>query len=186
MRSAEPGRRALLDAGQRLLASSDLARLSVNAIVAEATMAKGSFYQHWATRHDYLVALHRAFHVQLADAVEAAVEHLSPGLDRIATGMTTYLDRCLACPATKALLVQARTDAELSTHVAACNHEFARMAISDLKALGWEPAEPIAALFVAAVAETALHELTAGHRRDDLRSAALRMAAHDPTLRVPS
>jgi hypothetical protein len=27
-------------------------------------------------------------------------------------------------------------------------------------------------------------ELTTGHRRDDLRSAALGMAAHDPTLQL--
>lgn len=182
MRSAEPGRRALLDAGHRLLAHSDLARLSVNAIVAEANMAKGSFYQHWPTRRDYLVALHRAFHDQLATAMEAAIDHVPPGLDRIAAGMTTYLDGCLTRPATKALLVQARTDAELGPHVAARNHDFARMATADLKALGWAPAEPIAALLVAAVAEIALHELTAGHRRDDLRNAALSLAAHDPKV----
>lgn len=181
MRSAEAGRRALLDAGHRLLADSDLARLSVNAIVADANMAKGSFYQHWPTRRDYLVTLHRAFHDQLANAVKAAIDQLCPGLDRIAAGMTSYLDGCLACPATKALLVQARTDAELGPHVAARNHDYARMITADLAELGWEPAEPIAALLVAAVAEIALHELASGHRRDDLRRAALGLAAHDPT-----
>ncbi len=51
VRPPEPGRNALLDAGQRLLGTSDLARISVNAIVAEAGMAKGSFYQHWPSRH---------------------------------------------------------------------------------------------------------------------------------------
>lgn len=186
MRSAEPGQRALLEAGQRLLANADLARLSVNAVVAEAYMAKGSFYQHWPGRRNYLVALHRAFHDKLANAVEVAIDDMPPGLDRIATGMTTYLDGCLACPATKALLVQARTDAELAPHVAARNHGFAQLAAADLQALGWRPAEPIAALFIAAIAEIALQELAAGHRCDDLRSAALGLAAHDPTTaRLP-
>lgn len=184
MRSAEPGRRALLDAGRRLLVSEDLARISVNAIVAEANMAKGSFYQHWPTRRDYLLALHRAFHDQLMSAVGLAIDGLPPGLDRIAAGMTSYLDECLACPATKALLVQARTDAGLGPHVAARNHDFARLAHPDLAALGWQPAETIAVLLVAAIAEIALHELAAGHRRDDLRTAALSLAAHDPATRI--
>src|SRR5437660_11616110 len=132
MRSAEPGRRSLLDAGRRLLASEDLSHLSVNAIVAEANMAKGSFYQHWPTRSDYLVALHTAFHDELTAKVQAAIDLLPPGFDRLAAGMAAYLDGCLAHPATKALLVQARTDAALSPHVAARNDSFARMAVADL------------------------------------------------------
>lgn len=179
MRSAEPGRRNLLDAGRRLLADEDLSRLSVNAIVAEANMAKGSFYQHWPTRSDYLVALHASFHDDLATKVAAAMDPLPPGLDRLAAGMAAYLDGCLAQPATKALLVQARTDAALGTQVAARNDQFAGIAATDLAALGWDPAEPVATLLVAAVAEIALHELSAGHPREDLRTAALRLAASD-------
>ena len=64
-RPPEPGRNALLDAGQRLLGTADLARISVNAIVAEAGMAKGSFYQHWPSRTEYVRALHARFHDQL-------------------------------------------------------------------------------------------------------------------------
>ncbi|WP_020499704.1 TetR/AcrR family transcriptional regulator [Sciscionella marina] len=180
MRSAESGRRSLLEAGQRLLAGEDLSRLSVNAIVAEAKMAKGSFYQHWSTRTDYLVALHMAFHDQLTAAADAAIEALPAGLDRLAAGMTAYLDGCLNHPATKALLVQARTDAALGPHIAARNDQFARIAVADLEALGWHRAGPVATLFVAAVAEIALHELGTGQPHHDLRTAALRLAAHDP------
>ncbi len=78
-RPPEPGRNALLDAGQRLLGTSDLARISVNAIVTEAGMAKGSFYQHWPSRSDYVRALHTGFHDQLVESIDAAMAGLPPG-----------------------------------------------------------------------------------------------------------
>ena len=118
MRSPEPGRNALLDAGQRLLGTADLARISVNSIVAEAGMAKGSFYQHWPSRSEYVRALHVRFHDQLEEAIAEAVADLPRGGDRLEAGMNAYLDGCLAEPATKALLVQSRTEAGLSDLVA--------------------------------------------------------------------
>jgi AcrR family transcriptional regulator len=179
VRPPEPGRNALLDAGQRLLGTSDLARISVNAIVAEARMAKGSFYQHWPSRAEYVRALHARFHDELEESITAAMADLPPGRDRLATGMNTYLDGCLAQPATKALLVQSRTEAGLSDLVAARNETAAALVLPDLVALGWSPPEPIAALLVAAVAEIALLELAAGKRDNELRNGLLRLATGD-------
>lgn len=179
MRSPEPGRNALLDAGRRLLGTSDLARISVNAIVAEAGMAKGSFYQHWASRADYVRALHVRFHDQLTDAIVAAMSGLPPGRERLEAGMTAYLDGCLADPATKALLVQSRTEAGLSDLVAERNESSARLVLADLAALGWSRAEPIAALLVAATAEIALLELAGGGRNEELRRGLVRLATGD-------
>jgi AcrR family transcriptional regulator len=176
VRPPEPGRNALLDAGQRLLGAADLARISVNAIVAEAGMAKGSFYQHWPSRAEYVRALHARFHDELEESIAAAMAGLPPGGERLETGMNTYLDGCLAEPATKALLVQSRTEAGLSDLVAARNEGAATLVLPDLAALGWRPPEPIAALLVAAVAEIALVELAAGKRDKDLRRGLLRLA----------
>jgi len=181
MRSPEPGRNALLDAGQRLLSTADLAKMSVNSIVAEAGMAKGSFYQHWPSRVEYVRALHARFHDQLADSIDTAMVGLPPGHDRLELGMNTYLDGCLAEPATKALLVQSRTEAGLGDLVAARNGNAASLITPDLLALGWTPPEPIAALLVAAVAEIALVELDAGHRDNALRRGLLRLATRTPT-----
>ncbi|MGA7052838.1 MAG: helix-turn-helix domain-containing protein [Mycobacterium sp.] len=181
MRSPEPGRNALLDAGQRLLSTEDLARVSVNAIVAEAGMAKGSFYQHWRGRADYVRALHVRFHDQLVESIETAIAEIPPGHQRLERGMNTYLDGCLAEPATKALLVQSRTEAGLSDLVAARNDSAAALIMPDLVVLGWTPPEPIAALLVAAVAEIALVELDAGHRDKALRGGLLRLATRTPT-----
>lgn len=177
MRSPEPGRNALLDAGQRLLGTADLARISVNSIVAEAGMAKGSFYQHWPSRAEYVRALHARFHDQLEESIAAAMADLPPGRDRLEAGMNTYLDGCLADPATKALLVQSRTEAGLSDLVAARNESAATLIAPDLAALGWTPPEPIAVLLVAAVAEIALIELASGKPDKQLRRALLRLAA---------
>ncbi|ATL68389.1 TetR/AcrR family transcriptional regulator [Nocardia terpenica] len=176
MRSAEPGRRALLEAGHALLAAEDLSRLSVNAIAAQANMAKGSFYQHWRSRGDYIVALHRAFHDDLTAAVTTAIADLPPGAHRLTVAIDAYLDGCLSATATKALLVQARTEAGLGDEVAARNREAATILTDDLAAIGWQQPEPLATLLVAAIAETALIELTAGAPRRDLRDAVLRLA----------
>lgn len=176
MRPAEPGRNALLDAGQRLLGSADLARISVNAIVAEAGMAKGSFYQHWPSRSEYLRALHARFHDDLQQSITTAMGDLPPGRDRLEAGMNAYLDGCLADPATKALLVQSRTEAGLSDLVAARNQGSATLILPDLTALGWAPPEPVAVLLVAAVAEIALIELAGGKRDKQLRRGLLRLA----------
>jgi AcrR family transcriptional regulator len=179
MRPPEPGRNALLDAGQRLLGTADLARISVNAIVAEAGMAKGSFYQHWPSRAEYVRTLHARFHDELTESIVTAMGELPPGRDRLEAGMVAYLDGCLAEPATKALLVQSRTEAGLSDLVAARNESAAALILPDLAALGWAPAEPIAALLVAAVAEIALVELALGKRDNQLRHALLRLASAD-------
>ena len=181
MRPPEPGRNALLAAGQRLLGTADLARISVNAIVAEAGMAKGSFYQHWPSRAEYVRALHVRFHDELAESIATAMADLPPGRDRLEAGMNAYLDGCLADPATKALLVQSRTEAGLSDLVAARNDSSANLVLPDLVALGWAPPDPIAALLVAAVAEIALVELAAGKRDKKLRRALLRLATRTPT-----
>ncbi|GAB7144547.1 TetR/AcrR family transcriptional regulator [Mycobacterium riyadhense] len=179
MRPPEPGRNALLDAGQRLLGTADLARVSVNSIVAEAGMAKGSFYQHWPSRAEYVRALHARFHDQLAEAIATAMDGLPPGRDRLEAGMNAYLDGCLADPATKALLVQSRTEAGLSDMVAARNEGSAALMQPDLVALGWARPEPIANLLVAAIAEIALLELAAGKRDNELRGGLLRLATAD-------
>jgi len=142
-------------------------------------MAKGSFYQHWPSRAEYVRALHARFHDELEESIAAAMADLPPGRNRLAAGMNTYLDGCLAQPATKALLVQSRTEAGLSDLVAARNESAAALVLPDLVALGWSPPEPIAALLVAAVAEIALLELAAGKRDNQLRNGLLRLATGD-------
>lgn len=184
-RPAEPGRRALLDAGVQVLTTTGLHELSVNSIVAAAGMAKGSFYQHWPSRTDYLRDLHTRFHDQLAGAVRTAASTEEPGAGRLWRMLVAYLDGCLTQRATKALLVEARTQAGLGDLVATSGRAFAALIEDDLTTLGWPHPQPIATLLIAAAAEVALHELHAGTELPAMRHAAVALATHDPSVDGP-
>ncbi|MFC6016792.1 TetR/AcrR family transcriptional regulator [Plantactinospora solaniradicis] len=184
-RPAEPGRRALLDAGTALLgdpAGPSLAGMSVNAVVATAGMSKGAFYQHWPDRTAYLVALHRRFHDELQTLVTAAIRDLDPGLPRLTAALTAYLDGCLAAPQARALLFQARHDNALTAEVAARNAAFAAMVEPDLTAIGWQPPDPAASLLIAMAVHIAAVENTIGAPRRDLRETAAAFLRHGPDV----
>lgn len=173
-RPAEPGRTALLDAGRRLLGAAEgptITRLSVNAVVAEAAMSKGAFFQHFPTRHDYVLALHAAFHAPLTEAFHDLMVAQPPGRDRLATAIGHYLDYCRDHAEAKALLFSARADRDLSEVVATANEHFATMMEPDLAAIGWTAPHDIAVLATAAVAEVALTEARCGAHSPELRSA---------------
>src|ERR1700753_3739588 len=85
-------REALIDAGLRLAERTGLAGLSVNLIVQEAGVAKGTFFHHFGDRASYLLALHREFHERLTTRIEAAIDGVPPGGRRLTAVATTYLD----------------------------------------------------------------------------------------------
>lgn len=182
-RPAEPGRRALLNAGAALLgdpAGPSLAGMSVNAVVARAGMSKGAFYQHWKDRSAYLIALHRRFHDELQAAVVDAVRDVGPGLPRLTTGFIAYLDGCLASPEARALLFQARHDTALTAEVEARNAAFTAIAEPDLIALGWKPPGPAASLLIAMAVHIAAIENTMRAPRPDLRETAAAFLRRGP------
>jgi AcrR family transcriptional regulator len=175
-RPAEPGQRALLNAGATLLGEPGgptLSDISVNAVVAAAGMSKGAFYQHWSGRSSYLVTLHRRFHDELQRAVTAAIDGRPPGLARLAAGFSAYLDGCLAAPQARALLIQARSDPALTAEAAARSAAFASIAEADLAVLGWVPPRPAAELLIATGVHIASVENAAGSIRPDLRETAI-------------
>lgn len=183
-RPAGPGRTALLDAGRRLLSGDEattLASMSVNAVVAEAAMSKGAFFQHFPTRRDYVLELHRSFHDRLAEAIAASVQGMEPGVERLVRGLTCYLDSCLEQATTKALLFQARADVDLAGEVAARNARFAGLAVADLAVIGWGDPARVARLLVAATAEVALVEAERGRRDLRLRRALVDLVGGRPT-----
>src|ERR1700758_5375850 len=103
-------RQALLDVGLRLAESTGLSRLSVNLIVAEAGVAKGTFFHHFGDRASYLLALHREFHDRLGAQVQAAIDGVPPGGKRLTAVAHTYLDGCLRDRGVRALLLEARAE----------------------------------------------------------------------------
>jgi AcrR family transcriptional regulator len=168
-------RQQLVDAGVAVAERDGLAGLSVNAVVAEAGLAKGTFYVHFSDRDAFIDALHLQFYARVGEAVTHAVEHLAPGPLRLARGIDAYLDACLADRAIKALLLETRSDANLTTTIAERERLFARLAAPSLAAMGWREPEIAARLFVAMTSEAALAELEAGRRVPAIRRTLERL-----------
>lgn len=167
-------RDALLDAGVAVADAYGLAGLSVNRVVAEAGVAKGTFYVHFEDRDAFVDALHERFHARVQEAVEAASAGVPPGAERIVRGAEAYLDVCLVDRAVKALALEARTDPSLVSSMAARHDRAAAAAVPSFKAMGWPDARAAAQLLAAMTAEIAIRELDAGRRLPSARRALRR------------
>ncbi len=157
-------RGALLDAGVKVAAAHGLAGLSVNRVVAEAGVAKGTFYVHFNDRAAFVDALHARFHARVEEAVVAATQGLPPGEERIVRGAEAYLDACLQDRAVKALALEARSDPSLAATMSARQERFALSSVPSLKAMGWPDATAASHLLAAMTAEVAIRELDARRR----------------------
>jgi TetR/AcrR family transcriptional repressor of nem operon len=154
----------LLTAGVVVAEQAGLAGLSVNRVVAEAGVAKGTFYVHFADREAFVDALHERFHARVEEAVSVATSGVPAGAERIWRGAEAYLDMCLTNRAIKALALEARTDTALTASMSARHERFAASAIPSIKAMGWPDAAAAAQLLAAMTSEIAIRELEAGRR----------------------
>ncbi|WP_280256861.1 TetR/AcrR family transcriptional regulator [Nocardia abscessus] len=172
---ADPGRTALLIAGTVVAEREGLHRLSINAVVEEAGMAKGTFYHHFVNRRSYVIALHRRFFDALSQSVAAALDGIPPGIERIGPSLDAFLDACLDARGTEAFMVQARTDPDLREEIRHRHELFIAVGRPDMVAAGWPDPDAASRLKVALVGEICLAELTSRRPRPDLRVAAVRM-----------
>jgi AcrR family transcriptional regulator len=157
-------RETLLDAGVAVAEAHGLSGLSVNRVVAEAGVAKGTFYVHFDDRTAFVDALHARFHDRVEREVAAAIAGLPPGPDRLVRGVEAYLDTCLSDRAVKALALEARSDPELASTMSARHERFAASAVPSFRAMDWPDATAASHLFAAMSAEIAIRELEAGRR----------------------
>lgn len=141
-----------------------LAGLSVNRVVAQAGVAKGTFYIHFDDRDAFVDALHERFHDDVDLAVATAVKDAPPGAERIAIAVEAYLDVCIENRAVKALALEARSDPALSASMAARHERFAAGAVPSFRAMGWPDARAASQLLAAMTAEIAVRELDAGRK----------------------
>jgi AcrR family transcriptional regulator len=163
-RDAAGTREALLDAGVAVAAREGLAGLSVNRVVGEAGVAKGTFYVHFADREAFVDALHARFHERVQEAAARATATTELGAERIWRGAEAYLDVCLAERAIKALALEARSEGALTPAMAARIERFTASAVPSFRAMGWPDATAAAQLFAAMTSEIAIRELDAGRR----------------------
>lgn len=84
-------RRALMDAAERLFAEQSPEGVTIDDIVGEAKVAKGTFYNHFADRD----ALVRAILVGIRSRAEAAVDAVNAGVEdpahRTVRGVCAYI-----------------------------------------------------------------------------------------------
>lgn len=168
--AARRTRSDLLDAGLRLAERVGLPQMSVNLIVAEAGVAKGSFFHHFGDRASYLRALYQTFHNRLLPTESRAAE-TPPGRDRLWHSTLTYLDACRGQPGVRALLLEARAEPAVSAEIRTRNDTLARLAEADFAAMSFPQPLDSARLWIGMVAEAALLEFDSGTTRPDTRAA---------------
>ena len=164
-------RQALVDAGLRLAERTGLTGLSVNLIVEDAGVAKGTFFHHFGDRASYLLALHREFHDRLTAQTLAAIDGMAPGRQRLIVGADAYLDGCLRDRGVRALLLEARAEPAVRAEIGHRNSANAELCRSDFKALGRRHPYESAQLWVGMAAEAALIEHAAKKKLPAVRSA---------------
>lgn len=167
----------MLEAGLRLADTTGIAGMSVNRVVTEAGVAKGSFFHHFGDRTGYLLALHRTFHDRILSDALRSVTTLAPGPQRLLVGAIAYLDACLKSRGVRALLLEARAIPEIADEIRARNEQVARLCEPSFVAMGWPHPLESARLWTGTVAEAALLEFDAHGPRPTLREA-LRNYAH--------
>ncbi|MBO0883675.1 MAG: TetR/AcrR family transcriptional regulator [Mycobacterium sp.] len=164
-------REALIEAGLRLAEHTGLTALSVNLIVQDAGVAKGTFFHHFGDRASYLLALHREFHDRLADQMKAAIVGLPPGRKRLMISTNAGLDGCLRDRGVRALLLEARAEPAVTEEIKHRNHINAELCRPDFAALNRPHPYQSAQLWVGMVAEAALIEHQAGAALPAIRKA---------------
>ena len=156
--AAERTREALLDAGYRLADRMGLAAMSVNFIVEEAGVSKGTFFHHFPDRTSYLLALHREFHDRINSELSSFTE-LAPGRERLEQISEGYLAACSRDRGVRALLLEARAVPAIVDAVRKNNTTIAELVEEDFRAMGWRQPLSSARLWLGLVVEAALIEL---------------------------
>ena len=174
MAGALQTREALLDAGAALAEEHGLAGVSVNMVVAQAGVAKGTFYVHFKDRAAFVDAMHARFHARVQVAVDQAVAGLPPGARRLFRAAEAYLDVSLANRGVKALSLEARSDPTVQGSMADRRDRLAAAGVADLRAMGWDDAEAAAQLLAAMTREISVLEFDAGRRLPASRRALMR------------
>jgi AcrR family transcriptional regulator len=82
-------RSALIAAGFELLAVKPIDAIPIDEVVAQAGVAKGSFFNHFADKHAFAAAIAAEVRLELEDQVARANGGVSDPVERIANGMRT-------------------------------------------------------------------------------------------------
>ncbi len=107
---------ALLDAGAELLAERPIDAIPVNDIVERAGVAKGSFFNHFASKDDFADQIVTRIRSRVEARIEAANQGESDPCLRLARGIAAYVDFALAQPRDARILLRAQPQGSEPSH----------------------------------------------------------------------
>jgi AcrR family transcriptional regulator len=99
-------RTELLESARALIAEHGVAGLRVNDITERSDVALGSFYSHFETKDDIVVAVIAETITSLADAIGDLGEHLADPAEAMSVGVRKMIDLCHTDPELARLLVK--------------------------------------------------------------------------------
>lgn len=95
VRQAEATRQLLIDVARRRFTEQGFRATSVEDIVSDAGVARGSLYHHFASKEELFGAVYDEVLSELVAEVVGAASAAADPWDRVAAGLDAFLDACL-------------------------------------------------------------------------------------------
>lgn len=109
-------RAALIAAGLDLLVDRPIDAIPIDELVAAAGVAKGSFFNHFADKHDFAAAVAGEVRMEVEAAVSQANAGVADPVERMAGGMTVAAQLALDQPRRMMVLLRSQVPATSQTH----------------------------------------------------------------------
>lgn len=109
-------RAALVAAGFELLAERPIDAIPIDDVVAKASVAKGSFFNHFADKQDFANAIARDVRLELEALVASQNAGTDNPVERIARGMKVAADFACTQPARTVVLIRSQGSSIASNH----------------------------------------------------------------------
>lgn len=109
-------RAALIAAGFELLVDRPIDAIPIDDVVAQAGVAKGSFFNHFADKQAFANAIATEVRLELEALVTRANSGITNPVERIASGMRVAAEFALAQPKRTAVLLRAQGSSTARAH----------------------------------------------------------------------
>jgi TetR/AcrR family transcriptional regulator, transcriptional repressor for nem operon len=157
-RNPNQTRQRIITAGKHLLAQGSISSISVNHIINEAGVAKGSFFHHFDDKEGFLVFLHQEFHEELFKEIELVTALLPLGEKRLWLASLSYLNFCIRERGARELLFAASPRPEIQKQIKLRNKQITKLIVQNLRAAGSTEAKISAELWIGIIVHCALLE----------------------------
>lgn len=161
MSGPEKAKRALLKAGEAVIASDGLAGLTMHAVEERAKLAPGSFQDHFETPADLLRALSRSFAEQMMavtdQSTHSGIWKGAPARDVIEVAVRSILDVVLErAPLVRTFLTESTIDPSLAADLRRVGAHLSTRLIAVMGECTGAPARPTRAIAFALLVSAAL------------------------------